>query len=211
MANKKAKAVEEIIEDVKPVVKDDTEAIKRENDDLKSQLDELKAQMSLMAEMMAMKNSAPTATKSNKQITFINMSRGTAVLRGSVMWKIKGQFNKRDFTETEASIIVANMSNAIRNGVVYIADSEFIESHNLTEVYKHILSDKQLESLFKTDVNTVVEMYKMANDYQREVIVDMITAKKTAGMPVDANIVVEISKLCGKNLMEIEPEEKDEK
>ena len=197
----KANSENEVVKDA-PVVAD---AVQQENDELKKQLDELKAQMALMAQMMANKPVTSVA-KSNKQVKFINLSSGSAILRGTVMWKIVGQFADKDFDETEANIIVANMGNMVRSGRVYIADQEFVESHNLGEVYKHILNADQLKSLFDKDGKTIVEAYKMANDAQKQIIVDMISERKVSGQFVDANAAIEIGKLCGKDLMGIEPE-----
>lgn len=197
----KANAENEVVKDT-PVIAD---VVQQENDELKKQLDELKAQMALMAQMMANKPAVAVA-KSNKQVKFINLSSGSAILRGTIMWKITGQFADKDFDETEANIIVANMGNMVRSGRVYIADQEFVESHNLGEVYKHILNADQLKGLFDKDGKTIVEAYKMANDAQKQIIVDMISERKVNGQFVDANASIEIGKLCGKDLMGIEPE-----
>nr|DAL35953.1 MAG TPA_asm: hypothetical protein [Bacteriophage sp.] len=206
MARTKANADTEAVKTAE--VKDATieqSAVQQENDELKKQLDELKAQMALMAQMMA--NKPATVAKSNKQIKFINLSSGSAILRGTVMWKITGQFADKDFDETEANIIVANMGNMIRSGRIYIADQDFVESHNLGEVYKHILNVDQLKSLFDKDGKTIIEAYKMANDAQKQIIVDMISERKVNGQFVDANAAIEIGKLCGKDLMAIEPDD----
>ena len=197
----KANAENEVVKDT-PVIAD---VVQQENDELKKQLDELKAQMALMAQMMANKPAVAVA-KSNKQVKFINLSSGSAILRGTIMWKITGQFADKDFDETEANIIVANMGNMVRSGRVYIADQEFVESHNLGEVYKHILNADQLKGLFDKDGKTIVEAYKMANDAQKQIIVDMISERQVNGQFVDANASIEIGKLCGKDLMGIEPE-----
>lgn len=202
----KVQANAEVEVDKPAVTTVDTNTIQQENDELKKQLDELKAQMALMAQMMANKPTVAVA-KSNKQVKFINLSSGSAILRGTVMWKITGQFADKDFDETEANIIVANMGNMIRSGRIYIADQEFVEAHNLSEVYKHILNANQLKGLFDKDGKTIIEAYKMANDAQKQIIVDMISERKVNGQFVDANAAIEIGKLCGKDLMGIEPED----
>lgn len=179
--------------------------IKVENDELKKQLEELKAQMALMAQMMAVNKPVATQPKSNRQIRFINMCNGTAVLRGTSMWKIDGQFTERVFSETEANIIVANMNNLIRSGRVYIADKDFVDEHDLTEVYKYIIDVDTLKALFDKSGDVIIETYKMANEAQKQIIVDMISDKKMKGQYVDANAAIEIGKLCGKDLINIEP------
>ena len=190
------------------VVETPAEDIKKENDDLKAQLEELKAQMALMAQMMSKGGDEPKDTKqSSKRIRFVNLTNGTVVLRGTVMWSIVGQFNHRDFAEKEANIIVENMINLINSGAVYIADKEFAEEHNLTDIYANLLDEKALRELFDKDGQTILETYKMVNAAQKQIIVDMIVSRREHGQFVDANAAIEIGKLCGKDLMLIEPDE----
>lgn len=190
------------------IVETPAEDIKKENDDLKAQLEELKAQMALMAQMMSKKDeAAKPAKQSAKRIRFVNLTNGTVVLRGTVMWSIVGQFNHRDFAEKEANIIVENMINLINSGAVYIADKEFAEEHNLTDIYANLLDEKSLRELFDKDGKTILETYKMVNAAQKQIIVDMISSRREHGQFVDANAAIEIGKLCGKDLMLIEPDE----
>ena len=186
--------------------------VRKENADLKSELEELKAQMALMAQMMANKPNDETAKpKKDKRIRFINLTNGSIVLRGTVMWNINGQFNHRDFAEKEANIIVENMTNLINSGAVYIADKEFADEHNLTDVYADLLDADSLKELFDKDGQTIVETYKMVNAAQKQIIVDMISSRREHGQFVDANAAIEIGKLCGKDLMLIEPDEENDK
>lgn len=189
----------------------DTSSIEKENDDLKLQLEELKAQMALMAQMMNSKSETKASeSTSNKRIRFVNMTNGSIVLRGTVMWRIDGQFNHRDFAEKEANIIVENMINLINSGAVYVADKEFADEHNLTDIYANLLDVDALKTLFDKDGKTIIETYKMVNSAQKQIIVDMICSRKERGQFVDANAAIEIGKMCGKDLMGIEPDD-DEK
>ena len=186
----------------------DTSAIEKENNDLKSQLEELKAQMALMAQMMNAKSGAKASEPvSNKRIRFINLTNGGVVLRGTVMWRIDGQFNHRDFAEKEANIIVENMINLINSGAVYVADKEFADEHNLTDIYANLLDVDALKTLFDKDGKTIIETYKMVNSVQKQIIVDMICSRKEHDQFVDANAAIEIGKMCGKDLMNITPDE----
>jgi hypothetical protein len=183
--------------------------VEAENSALKAQLEELKTQMLMMQQMM-MQNTTPQATrKIDRMIRFINLVPGTLVLRGSVIWKIEGQFAFHDFLESEATVIVSNMANLVREGAVYIADAQFVEEHNLADVYRYILTDDQMRELLDKDSKYVVDAYKMANDTQKQIIIDMITEKKLAGGNIDANILFEIGRLSGQNLLELNDEEED--
>lgn len=175
-----------------------------ENVALKNEVDELKAQIAMLTKLMA-SGTAPVETKKkDRMIRFYNMVPGNYVLRGTTIWKIEGQFNYRDFTETEANIIFNHMHGAILKGSIYIADAQFIEEHNLEELYRHILSESQMRELLNRDVKYVVECYKMANDAQKQIIVDMFVERKAKGMPVDLNVLTALGELCGKDFLKIE-------
>lgn len=177
-------------------------ALQQENEALKKQMEAMQAQMELLAKQMAMNNaSATTAKKPEKNIEFINMVPGTLVLKGSQIWKIEGQFNSRSFLEREARVIVSNMQNTIRSGYVYIADYDFIQENELTEVYDTMLSDQQLKDLLNKNLKEVVEIYKTVPKAQQDIIVRMIKERKEAGVQIDANILIQIGELCGQDLI----------
>lgn len=181
-----------------------TEDIKVDNEkeDLKKQIAEMKAQMELMAQMISSKkNEEIPITKKERQIRFVNLTGGELILKGSQIWKIDGMFNDRYFLEREARIIVNNMRNLISLGMVYIADSQFVEENDLSEIYLHILSDEDLKTLLQKDSSYVIEAYKTVNDGQKEIIIDMIRNELAAGHEVDGNVLVTLSKLSGKNLL----------
>lgn len=178
--------------------------VEAENDALKKELADIKAQMQLlMSSMTAPSVSTPTK-KNERLIRIVNMTNGMAVLRGSTIWKIDGQFNYQDFLETEANIIVANMSNMVRSGSIYIDDEQFRADHNLTDIYRYLLSKDQLQHLLDNDPKYAIEAYKGANDNQKQIILDMICDKLDKGQEVDGNILITLSKLSGKDLLEMQ-------
>lgn len=203
---KAAPIVEPTVENVAPVV--DTE---KEN--LKAELEALKAQMKMMADMIASNKSATTEMTTEKKpdryIPFVNMAPGITYLRGSSMYKIEGQFTKRLFTEREARMIVNNMPNAISQGLVYILDAEFVKDCDLEDVYRTLLNNKDMENLLKKDPNSVIEIYKNASPAQKNIIIGMIIDKKLNAERIDGNILLELQSLSGRNLVDIEPLEKE--
>lgn len=176
-----------------------------EKEQLQKQLDEMKAQMELLMAALGRNNQPVTTEKKSKYITFINLTNGSLILRGSSTYELKGQFAERKFIEDEAKMIVNNMGNAIKNGLVYIADAEFVKDCGLSGLYETILNDKQFKELLTHDAKYVGEIYKSASKAQKKIIVDMITEKRLNAESIDANILFEITQLSGKNLMEIEP------
>lgn len=192
-----------------PIVDTEKETLKQQLAEQQTQFEQLKAQMEVMMKAMATsatieKNAAPT-TRKDRNIPFINLTTGKVVLKGSTYWEIEGQFTKRNFLEREARLIINNTPNLISSGGVYIADAQFVEENDLSEVYQNLLTDAQMKDLLNHEANYVVEAYKSASDGQKKIIVDLITNKKLNGEEVDANILVKLGALCGRDLMNLEP------
>ena len=129
------------------------------------------------------------------------MVPGTLILKGTQIWEIEGQFNSRPFLESEARIIVNNMRNTVRSGLVYIADSDFVKECELESAYTTLLSEEQLKELLVKNFNEVVEIYKTVPKAQQDIIVSMIKERKESGIYIDANILIQIGELCGQDLI----------
>ena len=178
--------------------------VDNENALLKQQIEEMKAQMALMSQMIA--NQQPKVEKQsdpNKRIEFINLTHGTLVLRGSRIHEIVGQFNKRDFSENEAQLILNNSRNAVVNGLVYITDADFVKENNLAAVYESLLNDNDLKTILNKNANKVIEIYQNSNSSQRKIILDMIESKQLNTQDVDANILIKLSEMSNKDLMRV--------
>lgn len=187
------------------VVTETTNNAVSENEALKAQIAEMKAQMELMAQMMANKSSEPVhPTKNDRMITFVNLTNGTAVLRGNQNWALEGRYASRAFLEREARIIVNNMPNMIRSGMVYITDADFVQENDLADAYVNMLSDTDMKSLLAQDAKNVIDVYKNVSDNQKQIIIDMIIEQRKAGAKIDGNILTELGELCGKDLVHIE-------
>lgn len=177
-----------------------------ENEALKAQIAEMKAQMELMAKMMAGNPVAASVAepKNDRMITFVNLTNGTATLRGNQIWSLEGRYASRSFLEREARIIVNNMPNMIRSGLVYITDAQFVKDNDLADAYMNILSDEDMKNLLVKDANYVIDVYKNVADGQKQIIVDMIIEQRKAGVKIDSNILVELGEMCGKDLVHID-------
>lgn len=183
----------------------DVDNTNSENEALKAQIAEMKAQMELMAQMMANKSNEPIRpAKNDRMITFVNLTNGTAVLRGNQNWALEGRYASRAFLEREARIIVNNMPNMIRSGMVYITDADFVQENDLADAYVNMLSDTDMKSLLAQDAKNVIDVYKNVSDNQKQIIIDMIIEQRKAGAKIDGNILTELGELCGKDLVHIE-------
>lgn len=213
MANtKKVKSTEaEVVEtaEVTNSAIEENEALKAKIAEQEQQMADLMAQIKVMMQAQAATNPVNIEEKAARGIKFISLVPGGLTLKGNRMYHIDKQFGYKMIPESEARAILSNMPNTVASGMVYIADKEFVNKNDLSGVYEEILSDKQLKELLQQNANDVCEIYKQASMAQREIIVDMVVNRKLNGLPIDANIVVEIGKLCGKDLMGITPEEEE--
>lgn len=173
---------------------------------------ELKAQIALLMNMQ--KASAQTvvaepAPKKKKNVTIINLFAGGLTVRGNSYYHFNNQFDKRAFSEAEATAIVNNMPNAAREGIFYITDAQFVEDNDLSDAYENMIDDVKMKTILSLDANSVLVLYKNANEAQKAIIENMIVKGRLDGKPLDANILVELGKITGKNYMEIETMDKE--
>lgn len=186
-----------------------SETVDTEKEELKRQIAEMQSQIKLMAEMMSKQTTQNVVVEQPKKvkdrmIPIINLTDGIYVLRGSNFYALNGQFAEMSFTETEAKIILSNMSSAAHSGSFYIADAEFVEDNNLEDVYQHIISDKQLKTLLNKEPSYVVDAYKSASDSQKKIIISMILDKRQKGIDVDYNILAKLSEISGVDLINVD-------
>lgn len=189
---------------IETAVTNETDALKAKIAEQEKQMADLMAQIKLMMQAQA---SVGSEEKKTRPIKFISLVQGGLTLKGNRLYYIENQFDYKLIPEGEATAIVSNMPNTIAEGLVYIADKDFVSRMELDGIYEEILSDVQLRELLHKSAEDVCEIYQQASPAQKEIIIDMIVNRKMNGLSVDANIVVEIGKLCGKDLMSIEPEE----
>ena len=177
-----------------------------------NEIAELKAQIALL--MKAQKASTQTTTvestpKKKKNVTIINLFAGGLTVKGNSYYHFDKQFDKRAFSEAEATAIVNNMPNAAREGIFYITDAQFVEDNDLSDAYENMIDDVKMKAILSLDANSVLVLYKNASEAQKAIIENMIVNGRLNGEALDANILVELGKITGKNYMEIETMDKE--
>lgn len=177
-----------------------------------NEIAELKAQIALL--MKAQKASTQTVAveptpKKKKNVTIINLFAGGLTVKGNSYYHFDKQFDKRAFSEAEATAIVNNMPNAAREGIFYITDAQFVEDNDLSDAYENMIDDVKMKTILSLDANSVLVLYKNASEAQKTIIENMIVNGRLNGEALDANVLVELGKITGKNYMEIETMDKE--
>ena len=177
-----------------------------------NEIAELKAQIALL--MKAQKASTQTTAvestpKKKKNVTIINLFAGGLTVKGNSYYHFDKQFDKRAFSEAEATAIVNNMPNAAREGIFYITDAQFVEDNDLSDAYENMIDDVKMKTILSLDANSVLVLYKNASEAQKTIIENMIVNGRLNGESLDANVLVELGKITGKNYMEIDTMDKE--
>ena len=159
-----------------------------------NEIAELKAQIALLMK---------------KNVTIINLFAGGLTVKGNSYYHFDKQFDKRAFSEAEATAIVNNMPNAAREGIFYITDAQFVEDNDLSDAYENMIDDVKMKTILSLDANSVLVLYKNASEAQKTIIENMIVNGRLNGEALDANVLVELGKITGKNYMEIETMDKE--
>ena len=183
-----------------------TTKVDKEKEELEKKIKEQAAQMKALQEKLDLLLSGSLLNnnqekKPKRNIKFVNMTSGGFNVRGTRLYHLDKQFDSLSFSENEAKVIVNNMPQSIANGLLYIADAQFVEECELDSVYRNLIDEDTLKNLLEHSVSDICEIYKNASEEQKKIIVDMIVDKKINNVPVDANVLVELGKLCGKNLL----------
>ena len=113
----------------------------------------------------------------------------------------------------EQLIDYASLKDALRNrtnremakkGRFYINDERVVTKLRLKNDYKNILTPEQLKHILSSDVNKAIELYKLAPIGQKSTIVEIVKQSKFNGEDIDYNLLRELTKLSGVDLVNIE-------
>lgn len=210
MATTKTKTTKTTTEVKSEVIDKEKEELKKKVAAQDKELKALQEKMDMLLNALSTKNDVAEKPKNKKTIKFINMTTGGFTIHGTRFYHLDKQFDFQMFSENEARVIVNNMPNAVTNGELYIADHDFVEECELDYIYDNLLSDAQMKSLLTQNVEDICEIYKNANEYQKKIIIEMVEEKQLNNQRIDANVLVELGRLCGVDFMQIEPLEKEE-
>ena len=178
---------------------------------LLKQLADLQKEINTLKETQVVPTPIETVNTSERMIKFISLFKGSVLLKGTPKrpYEIEGQYNTRVFSETEAKVICSQMGGFMREGYVYIDDADFVREIGLTESYRNLLTPDQLKDLMQQNPDIIINAYKLAEEGQQRIIIDMIIEKQSKGEFVDANVLRELGKLSGVDLIDFSDSEDD--
>jgi hypothetical protein len=109
-----------------------------------------------------------------------------------------------DIPYADLKEICKNMRNFAQQGLFYILDDKIVKKLRLGGYYNKMASQDDIIHFFERKPSEMIGIYSMASDDQKEVITQMVLDRKSKGESVDYNLLAEISKQSGKNLLTTE-------
>ncbi len=99
--------------------------------------------------------------------------------------------------------IIRNNRHFVEDGYFYIMSQRCIIASGLEDIYERVLTkEKILEIIDCTSVDTSIELFKTANNNQRDLIVEMLINKTIEGESIDLNFLDRISRIYDKDKSE---------
>ena len=191
----------------------DSVDLQKENNDLRSELNSLKEQMQLLMSQMLMNNAnvaKPTEQEDDPLVEVISLTNGSLILSTNGrsdgrIYRLNKQFDVKNIPASDLKLIVNAMPHTTEEGYYFINDTDFVKKNRLSNVYTHLMGVKEIKEIFSKPYNEFIAAYQAASRGQKSIIESMVTDKKLNGEFVDANILLELGKITGKNYMDIEP------
>jgi hypothetical protein len=179
--------------------KEEEEKLKKENENLKNQL------IFQMKFAESVNNSTRVDPETYielislcpNQLTLSTESKGRGL---NYTWNKFGEI--RQIVYSDLQKIIQNhgaglYTDFIREGYVYINNPDVVKKSGLRDVYEHLLTKEQVEEVLLCNSKKCVELFRSTLRRQQLFIGQMLIDKIAAGEVLDLNIVDELSRIVG--------------
>ena len=179
---------------------------------LEKQVQEQQEQIKQLMEMLKNNVTTPVVSDNNdisadEEILVISLTPNKLNLvgsDGSVLFSFDNMYEEQYIDYASLKEIVRANREMAKNGRFYILDERVVNKLRLKNYYKNILEPEQLKKILVVDTNKAIEFYKLANDMQKQTIIDIVKQAKFNSENIDYNLLRSLSELSGVDLMNIE-------
>lgn len=179
---------------------------------LEKQVQEQQEQIKQLMEMLKNNVAVPVTTESNdvgadEEILVISLTPNKLNLIGSdggVLFAFDNMYEEQYIDYASLKEIVRANRDMAKSGRFYILDERVVNKLRLKNNYKNILTPEQLKKLFAVSADKAIDLYNLANDMQRQTIIELVKQAKFNSENVDYNLLQKLSELSGIDLMNVE-------
>lgn len=180
---------------------------------LKAQMEAQQKQIEALMELLSTQTQTTSTTSAkdeilaDEDILVVSLTPNKLNLLGegsTVLFSFDNMYEEQYIDYASLKEIVRVNRQMAKNGRFYILDERAVNKLRLKNDYKNILTPEQLKDLLNNNVDTVVELYKIAPDRQKDVIIELVKEKKFSGENIDYNLLKALGELCGVDLANLE-------
>lgn len=179
---------------------------------LEKQVQEQQEQIKQLMEMLRNNVAVPVTTESNdvgadEEILVISLTPNRLNLvgnDGSVLFAFDNMYEEQYIDYASLKEIVRANRDMAKSGRFYILDERVVNKLRLKNNYKNILTPEQLKKIFAVSADKAIDLYNLANDMQRQTIIELVKQAKFNSENVDYNLLQKLSELSGIDLMNVE-------
>jgi len=136
----------------------------------------------------------------------LNISTGD---KGKRPYSFQKMFSRKNILYGDLVRIIDNHPTFAENGYFYILNRDVVRKHGLDAAYEKILDKNTIEKLLSTEFESLISVFKNANDRQKKVIANIVISQLKGGADIDKNAVYAISQDTGINILEKVEESKN--
>lgn len=125
---------------------------------------------------------------------------------GGAVYTFNQMYETQEIDWADLKAIVRTNKEMVQKGRFYIANENAVKKLRLKSLYTHMLTPETLKGLFEQHPDKVIEMYNLAPEGQKESVIELVQEKQSQGVQIDANILQHLSKVSGKDLLNISKE-----
>ena len=121
--------------------------------------------------------------------------------RGKI-FTFRKMFEVKRILYRDLADIMENHPVFLEQGLFIILDVDVVRKHGLDEAYEKLLDKKKIEQVLQGNQTDAVNLFKVANPRQQQMIAQMMIDDIVNEKSVDLNFVDRISRIVGYNLQE---------
>lgn len=186
------------------------EALQKENEALQKQIEEIKAMLSQQTKSNEAVAERSTKFLPEEDITVISLvphklNLATGRAGEGNLYEFMGMYEEQEipWADLQAIIRIPTGRKMAKNGKFFIANEQAVKSLRLTTDYKKILTPERIKEVLDANQGSLVELYKMAPDGQKQIIIEIIKEKRRKHVEMDMNDLHTIGELAGVDLVNV--------
>lgn len=187
----------------------DIKALEEKIQSQQEQIEKLMEMLSQSVNISSTHNNKDNDISADEEIEIISLTPNRLNIigeGGSILVSFDTMYEEQlvDYASLKDALRIRVNREMAKKGRFYINDERVVNKLRLKNDYKNILSPEQLQHLLAIDVSKAIELYKLAPKGQKSAIIEIVKQSKFNGDNIDYNLLNELTKLSGVDLVNVE-------